>query len=127
MFRESLYAGIVVSSILHVHDKSWAEVYAFMVMPDHLHILFLPTTKTEPAIMKSIKGYSARLINRQRGSSGSVWQGGFYSRPIAGDRFFFEQKINYIEENPVRAGLCPRPEDWLWSSARYPDILRLRL
>ncbi len=126
VFAEHRFAEIVVSSILHAHEKAWAEVYAFVVMPDHMHILFLPLHKTESEVMKSIKGYSASEINSLRGCRWPVWQARFHSRMIAGDRFFFLQKIKYIEENPVRAGLCQKSEDWPWSSLRYPEILRLR-
>jgi len=81
---------------------------------------------SESDLMKLIKGYSARAINIMRDMEGPLWQARFHRSIITGERFFFEQKIKYIEENPVRAGLCLRPEDWPWSSVRYQEIMKKR-
>ena len=47
---------------------------------------------------------------------GYLWQGRFVSYPMD-DRYLFEA-VRYVELNPVRAGLCPHPSDYRWSSAR---------
>jgi len=125
VFNNPEYAETVVSAILYVHRSGWAEVYAFVVMPNHMHILFLPKKKTDSEVMMSIKGYTARTVNEKRGTRGPLWQDRFHKLGIE-SRKFMEQKIKYTEENPVRAGLCLRPEDWPWSSARFPEILALR-
>ena len=68
-----------------------------------------------PAIMKLIKGVSARNVNQLLGSSGPLWQEESFDHVLRNDESFLE-KQEYIRQNPVRAGLVTSPEDyrWLW-------------
>ena len=68
-----------------------------------------------PAIMKLIKGVSARNVNQLLGSSGPLWQEESFDHVLRTDESFLE-KQEYIRQNPVRAGLVTSPEDyrWLW-------------
>lgn len=66
--------------------------------------------------MQTIKGYSAREINRARLARGRLWQPSFYDRVIR-DGAQLETAIAYIEANPVEAGLAAKAEDYPWSSA----------
>ncbi|HCM68119.1 MAG: hypothetical protein A2898_02285 [Candidatus Kerfeldbacteria bacterium RIFCSPLOWO2_01_FULL_48_11] len=50
-----------------------------------------------------------------------IWQSSFYDFNIYSDKKFRE-KLNYIHWNPVRAGLCTKPEDWQWSSCRFYEF-----
>jgi REP element-mobilizing transposase RayT len=72
--------------------------------------------------MKSIKGYSARRCNELLGSTGQFWQDESYDHLVRHDDELL-RLIDYIENNPVKAGLIARREDWKWSSANA----RLRL
>jgi putative transposase len=73
--------------------------------------------------MKSVKQSSTSASNQRRGTESELWQPRF---PSAGLRACFdrslrsvkeyEEKVEYIHLNPVRAGLVSRPEDWRWSS-----------
>ncbi len=47
----------------------------------------------------------------------SLWDGHSHSLPLFSESFFV-QRVNYIHQNPVRAGLVERAEDYLWSSIR---------
>ncbi len=90
-------------------------------MPDHVHLLFTALRDSEgwtfalPEILKAIKGTSARSINRLSGKFGVVWQDESFDHVLRGDESFSET-VEYIRQNPVRAGLVARPEDyeWLW-------------
>jgi REP element-mobilizing transposase RayT len=65
--------------------------------------------------LKSLKqGVSRRLI----GDADRFWQKRYYDFNIRNDAQFVE-KLRYIHRNPVKAGLCERPEDWEWSSFRH--------
>ena len=70
-------------------------------------------------ITQGIKGYTAHEINTLQKQRGRVfWQDECYDHwPRDEDEFF--RIIAYIENNPVAAGLCASPADWLWSSARH--------
>jgi len=97
------------------------DLHVAVVMPDHIHLLFTPLRNSEgwlfslPQILRLIKGRSARLVNQQLGRSGAVWQDEFFDHVLRGNESVRE-KMEYIRQNPVRAGLVARAEDypWLW-------------
>ena len=66
--------------------------------------------------MHSIKSYTAHEANKILGRSGQFWQPESFDRYIRNQKHFLSV-IRYIENNPVKAGLCLRPEDWAYSSA----------
>src|SRR5258708_7497735 len=101
-------------------------------MPEHVHLLLSEPEKEMLAeALKSLKqGVSRRLLPPQRakcalaGDPGLLadaahfWQKRYYDFNIRNYRQFVE-KLRYIHRNPVKAGLCKRPEDWQWSSFRH--------
>ncbi len=97
------------------------HLHVAVIMPDHVHLLFTALRDSEgwtfalPEILKAIKGTSARSINRLSGKFGVVWQDESFDHVLRGDESFSET-VEYIRQNPVRAGLVARPEDyeWLW-------------
>ena len=68
-----------------------------------------------PDILKSLKGASARAVNKVLGASGPVWQEESFDHVLRSEDSL-EEKREYIRQNPVRRGLVKRPEDypWLW-------------
>jgi len=89
---------------------------AWVFLPDHWHAIVFPRHPlTISEMMESIKVSSTRLINRERGELGLLWQGRFFDRALRTVKEYRE-KVEYIHLNPVRAGLVGRPEDWRWSS-----------
>jgi putative transposase len=93
------------------------RVYGYVVMPEHVHLLLSePQRTTLATALKSLKqGVSRRLI----GDSEHFWQKRYFDFNIRNYRQFVE-KLRYIHRNPVKRGLCTRPEDWEWSSfTRY--------
>jgi putative transposase len=91
-------------------------VYGYVVMPEHVHLLLSePEGATLAEALKSLKqGVSRRLI----GEAGHFWQKRYYDHNVRTHAKFVE-KLRYIHRNPVKRGLCARPEDWLWSSFRH--------
>jgi hypothetical protein len=61
--------------------------------------------------MKSVKQSSMSAVNKCRGAAGELWQPRFFDRALRTAREYNE-KVEYIHLNPVRAGLVSRPEDW---------------
>jgi REP element-mobilizing transposase RayT len=102
------------------------HLYAVVVMPEHVHLLLTPLQDVDgwsiglPAILKLIKGASARSVNKLLGISGPVWQEESFDHVLR-SQDSLEEKLEYIRQNPVRRGLVKRPEDyrWLWIE-QYP-------
>ncbi|MBA4063359.1 MAG: hypothetical protein C0501_06535 [Isosphaera sp.] len=98
------------------HGRFYA-LSAAVVMPDHVHLILRPLAGYDLSrVMKGVKGVSANLLNRARGSSGHVWQDESYDR-ILRDEAEFNEKLEYMLSNPVKAGLCPVGEEydgWLY-------------
>ena len=88
-------------------------VYGYVVMPEHVHLLIGEPRRGKIAdLLKSLKqGVSRRLI----GEAEHFWQKRYYDFNVRNHRQFVE-KLRYIHRNPVKRGLCERPEDWEWSS-----------
>jgi len=64
-------------------------------------------------LLKLIKETSARSVNRLHGTSGPVWQEESFDHVLRSEESF-EEKLEYIRQNPVRRGLVTRPEDYRW-------------
>ena len=89
---------------------------AGVLLPDHWHAIVFPLHPlTISEVMESIKVSSTKLINRERGELGLLWQGRFFDRALRTVKECRE-KVEYIHLNPVKAGRAGRPEDWRWSS-----------
>ncbi len=100
------------------HVRSGAGSYyrlaAVVVMPDHVHLVLRPEHGfTLSRVLKGIKGVSARLLNQRRGLRGAVWQDESWDRIIRDEKEFVSV-LQYLEENPVRTGLCQSPEEYSW-------------
>jgi putative transposase len=102
-------------------------VWAYCLMPNHVHLIVVP--KTEDALRLAIgeahRRYT-RLVNFRQGWRGHLWEGRFASFVM--DQSYLLACARYVEQNPVRAGLCKRPQDYPWSSAaahlaRQDDVL----
>jgi REP element-mobilizing transposase RayT len=99
------------------------DLHAVVVMPTHAHLLFSPLRNAEgwlvclPQVMRLIKGRSAHFINRLLDRRGPVWQEESFDHVLRSNESLNE-KVNYICQNPVRAGLVGGEKDyrWLWRS-----------
>ena len=93
-----------------------AHVYGYVVMPEHVHLLLSePQQATLADAIQSLKqGVSRRWI----GEAEHFWQKRYYNFNLRDCRQFVE-KLRYIHRNPVKRGLCARPEDWGWSSFHH--------
>jgi REP element-mobilizing transposase RayT len=111
---------LVLRHCLHDHGQL-ISLHAVVVMPEHVHLLLTPMEDEQgwpnalPAILKRIKGVSARSVNRLLNCSGPVWQEESFDHVLRSTESQAE-KLEYIRQNPVRRGLVQRPEDyrWLW-------------
>ena len=96
---------------LHLYD-----LHAWVLMANHVHILIEPNAEL-PQITRRIKTFSAKRANEILGRTGErFWQDESYDRWVRSQKEF-GKIVQYIEFNPIAAGLVQRPEDWPWSSA----------
>ena len=115
--RDERLAGIVENALFHFDGQRYA-LHAWCVMPNHVHTLFTPHDGHKMStITHSWKSFTAHECNKVLKRTGRFWQREPFDRYIRNERHFRNALI-YIEDNPVKAGLCQRPEDWRWSSAR---------
>jgi REP element-mobilizing transposase RayT len=111
-------AEMVQASLLALHGVRY-ELFAWVVMPNHTHSLLSPTDGWSlEKLMHSHKSFTAHQANRILNRSGEFWMKEYFDRYIR-NAAHFEKTIRYIENNPVKAGLCPKPEDWPFSSAWF--------
>lgn len=110
---------IVLQHCLFDNGKRY-ELFAAVVMSNHVHLLLRPLRDTAGAafslreILQSLKGASAHSINHKTGHKGPVWQEESFDQVIRGKVDFFD-KLEYIEMNPVTAGLSKQPGEYKWS------------
>ena len=106
------------SRAIRSFDKVQYQLKAWVVMPNHVHVVIWPMPNyTLSAILKGWKGSSAREANRLLGRIGhSFWQTESYDHWIRDD-LERDRCCRYVINNPVKARLCRSPEDWRWSSA----------
>lgn len=114
-----------------VEHGTRVDMYAGVIMPTHVHLLFKPLEddQGEPfalsAIMKGIKGSSAYNINKVLGRKGTLWLPESFDRILR--RGDFERRLNYIQANPIDAGLASRPDDYRWSWRQVADPTAVHL
>ena len=104
-------AELVQNSLLF-NDKNKYRLISWVVMPNHVHMLLTPLENEHlDEILHSIKSYTAQESNRLLNRMGQFWQHESFDRYVRNERHF-DNVIRYIKENPVKAGLCARPEEW---------------
>ncbi len=113
------FADYAEYPILRSAELGRYDLHAYVVMPNHVHLLLTPHTPLSK-ISRTLKGVSARDINARLGRSGKpLWQDESFDHWIRNPEEF-ERIRRYIEWNPVNAGLVSHPELWQWSSADAP-------
>ena len=96
---------LVLEHIRGGQDKFY-KLAAVVVMPDHVHLILKPMDGlTLSRIMKGIKGVSANRLNQLRHTSGAFWQAESFDRILRNEQEF-EEKLQYMLDNPVKAGLA---------------------
>ncbi|HUR36540.1 MAG TPA: transposase [Terriglobales bacterium] len=119
VFQVEQWARIFLKN-LYKHKKEKAYLlHCFVLMPDHFHLLITPVPDTTlEKSLQFIKGGSAYEL-KQAGRTGSaVWQRGYTDHRVR-DGKEYEEIVIYIHQNPVKAGLVQKAEDYKYSSA-YP-------
>ena len=92
------------------------DVHAYVLMPNHFHLLLTPKTEQGvPQFMQALGRSYVRAFNARHGRTGTLWEGRYRSTVIEAERYLLAC-MAYIELNPVRAGMVAAPADFAWSS-----------
>ena len=141
IFTRQVYRDIVVNSLRFCQQNKGLEIYAFVVMSNHIHLLLRSYPGKLSDTIKEFKSFTAKqmlevietepesrrdwMLNlfefsakqHKRNSKYQMWTHENHAEIIYSNKFI-DQKINYIHENHVRAGIVEKAEDYLYSSAR---------
>jgi REP element-mobilizing transposase RayT len=108
----------LLAEAMKFFDGRRYELRAWVVMPNHVHALLWPMPGyTLSGILQSWKSFTSKKANKllHRGSQ-TFWQKESFDHCVRDDAEH-ARLVAYVENNPVKAGLCKRPNDWKWSSA----------
>jgi len=115
--KNPLIAKAVIE-ILFVAENQWDlyDLFAWVIMSNHVHLLIQPH-KSLSEVTRAVKKTSARQANLILGRSGlPFWEDESYDHWVRNGKQF-DRIVQYIESNPVKAGLVDSAESWRWSSA----------
>jgi len=115
--RDPRIAELVENALLHIDGKRY-RLHAWVVMPNHVHVLITPVEGFSLSdILHTWKSYTAKEANRVLGRRGKFWQEEYFDRYIRNENHYWVA-VEYIELNPVKARLCEVKEQWRFGSAR---------
>ena len=119
--KQPAIAQLVEDAIMHFDARRYC-LLAWCVMPNHVHVVVEPTDGNRiGAIVHSWKSFSAKQANRILDRSGSFWHRDYFDRSIR-DEDHLLRTIDYVENNPVKAGLAASAAARPWSSGRLSFV-----
>ncbi|MGO8791529.1 MAG: REP-associated tyrosine transposase [Terriglobia bacterium] len=135
VFRTDAMKKIVCAALDEARHSGGFAIFAYVIMPDHMHVITDGTLKVSDTL-RFLNGISSHRVisylkenncsaslaklrdaRKARGHAHSLWDGHSHALPVFSEPSLM-QRVNYIHQNPVRAGLVERAEDYRWSSIR---------
>lgn len=141
VFTRKTYRDIVIESLRFCQEKKGLEIYAFVVMSNHVHAIIRSSNGRLSDTIKEFKSFTAKKMLEQitnenesrrewmlsefefaaskhkRNEKYQIWTHENHPIILYGNTLI-QQRINYIHDNPVRSGIVANQEDYLYSSAR---------
>ncbi len=119
IFQVEQNAKLLLDVLLGYRDQGRFLLHAFVIMPDHVHLLLTPAADVslEKAVQFVKGGFAFRMKNRR-----PIWSCGFNEVQVL-DHAKFKAFKKYIAENPVRAGLSQSAEEYPLSSSALPQSI----
>ncbi|MFA9419307.1 MAG: transposase [Gammaproteobacteria bacterium] len=100
-------------------EANQLKIHAYVLMPDHVHLLASPgTEQSVPKTLQSLGRKYVQYFNAKYASSGTLWEGR-YRATVLDSKAYLLTCSRYIELNPVRAGMVKHPRDYDWCSYGY--------
>ena len=142
LFTRMEYFDIVIASLDYCRKNKGMEIFGYCIMPSHIHLIFRSSLGDPSGLMRDFKGFTSRkmlkAIAENPQESRKEWllwmfeKAGKKNSNVENRQFWqqnnqpieiwslkvFEQKLNYIHNNPVETGFVTDPIDWKYSSAR---------
>jgi len=118
VFRDSTDYEKYLFFLSKYSEEKEVAVLAYCLMPNHVHLLVRPSD--EESLAKMMQGVTlcyTQYFNRKKGRTGRLWECRYHSTVIDGNSYLWTVS-RYIENNPVRAGIVKRPEEYPYSSAK---------
>jgi len=105
-------------SLLEKYSKKFGlEIWAYCLMPNHLHLVAVPKNPDSMSgVFHTVGTLYSQYFNHRKNRKGHVWQSMFFSC-VLGETHLYTA-VRYVEMNPVKAGIIDNPEDYRWSSAQ---------
>ena len=113
--RDPRIASLVQENLLHFDAERYC-VIAWVVMPNHVHVIVEIWQTPMEEILQSWKSFTSKAANKLLKRNGTFWQAEYFDRYIR-DEEHLRKAIHYIEWNPVKAHLVKMPEEWKFGSA----------
>ncbi|MFZ0136786.1 MAG: transposase [Candidatus Sulfotelmatobacter sp.] len=121
LFVVESYARLFLKTLYGYRRQGRFELHAFVVMPEHLHLLLTPAPDaTLERTIQLIKGGYSHALGVELGRKSEVWQRGFTDHRIR-DATDFDVHRNYVHDNPVKRGIVSEASDYRYGSA-YPGF-----
>ena len=116
------HADLLLSSFSAIQLRTSYEIPAWVIMPDHFHLIIDLKDEELSSVIQRIKMSFGSLLRKSRGlHSGRIWQYGFWDHVIR-DEKDMNRHMDYIHFNPVKYGYVKKPFKWLHSSIHnYKD------
>jgi REP element-mobilizing transposase RayT len=147
VFTRLNHKNTIIESLKYCQQQKGLEIYAYVLMPSHLHVLcrakeghelsdiirdfkkftsskIIQNIQKEPESRKEwlLELFKGACEHLKRTQEFKVWQDGYHAEEVSSDKFIY-QKLNYIHNNPVKDKIVEKPEDYLFSSARnYAEL-----
>jgi putative transposase len=141
LFTQEIYAQILIDSIIFCRKNKGMELFAYCIMPNHVHMIFQSLNNDAAGLIRDFKGYTSKKIiatikenplesrkeyllnmfeaagaKRSNVKKYQLWQHDNMPIELYSDKVI-KQKFDYIHQNPVKAGLVFNAIDWKYSSA----------
>lgn len=104
--------------LVHYRKEGLFSLFAYCLMSNHVHLLIREKKETLDSIMKRIGVSYVMYYNVKYARAGHLFQDRYKSQPVEDDEYLI-QLMRYIHQNPVKAGLCRKTEDYKYSSYAY--------
>jgi len=127
-WRRKLLSGIIADyiavEILKLDSLDDCHLLAWCIMPEHVHLLIQPPDGKISKVVKRVEGRSGKKFSPYFPDMDKFWEARYWDLRLRSFKQI-ETECLYIENNPIRRGLCERPEDWRWSSAHIRHFGRV--
>ncbi len=141
VFSREKYCKIITDNLQYCIKNKGLEVYAWVIMSNHVHLLVKSSTNNLSDTIRDFKSYTSKVLleaidtinesrkewmlkvfrdaafKHERNTNYQFWTHENHSEHIFSNKFM-EQKLEYIHYNPVRSGIVEKPEDYRYSSAK---------